>query len=386
MTKRKSLVAILLTGFVGSLLAGSAGSVPAMEASTPLNVATAAVYNVNEMSDRGPLPLLAIFPDGRVTFRTLEGDFKVVRYTTNGTSTLVANLRSSLTPRPPVSPPNSAIASLTTQPTNTSDAPLTAVVVENCPSDVGEIEVAFFGEQPRVAYCEKDFRELERISAVLSSVVANTAVGRIDVAAESAKFARYAVIARRASKAELGKRPLLATWRGPKLNLARGSDPSDGSCTVVKGSPPKSWDAQPLAWRTPSGLAYLSMYPIVDGGKWCRKQLPPPGQMTSAESQIFVDDRMGFVVGEIRVRFTGKLAEVHGGNFFLREVRSGNVVAFLRAASGNNPASSTTDPALQNLIDNGLVGPGPEVLKSPPGLKMGRYELCQNEVCVLLYL
>ena len=78
MTKRGRLALVGLTGLIAGPLCGSSSLVGAVSSSPALNVAAAAVYNVNEMSERGPLPLLAIFPDGRVAFPTQEGDYKVV--------------------------------------------------------------------------------------------------------------------------------------------------------------------------------------------------------------------------------------------------------------------------------------------------------------------
>jgi hypothetical protein len=141
---------VLMPAVIVALLFCAVGSVNARVTSPPLKVALASVYNVNEMSERGPLPLLAIYPDGRVTFPTTEGDYKVVRYTAAGANGLVSELRSALTPRPslPISP--SEISTTEAKPNDPSEPPPT-VFIDNCPSDVGEIEVAFFGEQPTVA-------------------------------------------------------------------------------------------------------------------------------------------------------------------------------------------------------------------------------------------
>jgi hypothetical protein len=381
MENRKQRCAFVLAGLV-ALLSCLVGSLDARAGSPPLRVALASVFNVNEMSERGPLPRLAIYPDGRVMFPTIEGDYRLVRYTIVGANLLVADLRSALTPRPFVPASSSDAAVAEGNPVDPNTGPPT-LFVDNCPSDVGEIEVAFFGEQPKVAFCERDSKELERIFAVLSAVVSNTATGRISDVEQPAMFASYAVIARLASRGDLGKSPRLPRWQGPKLNIGRGLD---ASCTIIKGSPKNLKYPLPMAWQTSAGPAYLSIYPIVDEGKWCRKSLPPPGQMTSAESQIYVAEPAKYVPGEIQVRFTGKLAKVHGGSFVVREFRSGKAVAFLRVGSGNTPPSFTTDPAQQVLLDNGLLGPGPQILRLPPSLIRGRYELCQDSTCALVYL
>ncbi len=70
-----------------------AGPVASAPLAKPLERAVAFVQLVDEMSDRGPRPLLAVFPDGRVaSFDGATGRYSVARLNASGVATLLAEL------------------------------------------------------------------------------------------------------------------------------------------------------------------------------------------------------------------------------------------------------------------------------------------------------
>ena len=96
-----------------------AGPVASAPLAKPLERAIAFVQLVDEMSDRGPRPLLAVFPDGRVaSFDGATGRYSVARLTASGVATLLAELE--FTARPAAG----------------------SRVAGECPSDVGVLQIA----------------------------------------------------------------------------------------------------------------------------------------------------------------------------------------------------------------------------------------------------
>ncbi len=209
----------------------------------PLGRAVSIVQVVEEMSERGPRPLLAVFPDGRAaSFDSATGGYSVVQLTQSGLANLLVELE--LAVRPPAG----------------------SAVVSNCPSDVGVLQIVTTANvAPVNVPCDIGFGDPRRLL-----------FGRTVGPSRPAVFVRYAVIALALGPTE-SQDPQFTrrSWKGPKLRV---SSRPEGSCTLITSfSAADSVRAggDGTLWRVAGRSQLLQIYPVVDDGSWCTAPLRP---------------------------------------------------------------------------------------------------------------
>lgn len=218
--------------------AGPAESAPLAK---PLERAIAIVQVTGEMSERGPRPLLAVFPDGRAaSFDSATGRYSVVQLTAPGLADLAVELEVAVR-----SPAGSAL-------------------VANCLSDVGVLQIITASNAvPATVPCDIGFGDPARLL-----------FGRTVGPSRSTVFARYAVLALAADRPGVGESNIKRrTWTGPKLRL---SSRPEGSCTLIASSAAAIQARRAsTVWRVAGTRRSPQTYPVVDDASWCTSPLRP---------------------------------------------------------------------------------------------------------------
>jgi hypothetical protein len=80
--------------------------------------------------------------------------------------------------------------------------------------------------------------------------------------------------------------------------------------------------------------------------------------------------------GTVELVFSGELATLHGGYFVLVDQSGREVAGLWSDQIEEGIPGYTTDLATFEILDFGVLGPGPDHVVLPPDLPPGTYQIC----------